>query len=73
MKIGYFSPLSPVKSGISEYSEREVLPYLQNYFDIDLIIDNNYNPSNKFIKENFNAITEYFLLLVRARGYFGLS
>jgi len=56
MQLGYFSPLSPVKSGISEYSEREVLPYIQNYFDIDLITDKNYTPSNKFINENFNIL-----------------
>jgi len=57
MNLGYFSPLSPVKSGISEYSEREVLPYIQDYFDIDLFIDKNYKPSNQFIKENFNIFS----------------
>jgi glycosyltransferase involved in cell wall biosynthesis len=56
MKIAYFSPLTPVKSGISEYSEREVLPYIKDYFEIDLIIDSNYKPSNKFIQENFKIL-----------------
>ena len=56
MKIGYFSPLSPVKSGISEYSEREVLPYIMEYFDIDVITDRDYKPTNKFIQENFKII-----------------
>jgi glycosyltransferase involved in cell wall biosynthesis len=56
MKLGYFSPLIPVKSGISEYSEREVLPYLKKYFEIDLIIDKKYKPSSKFINENFKVI-----------------
>ncbi len=35
MKLAYFSPLPPQKSGISDYSEA-LLPYLSNYFDIDL-------------------------------------
>jgi len=34
MKLAYFSPLSPIKSGISEYSERELLPYLQKLCDL---------------------------------------
>lgn len=57
MKIGYFSPLSPIKSGISEYSERELLPYLMKYCEIDLIIDKGYIPSSEFIKKNFNIIS----------------
>ena len=57
MRVGYFSPLSPIKSGISEYSEREVLPYLKKYFNIDLIVDKNYKPSSKFINESFKIIS----------------
>jgi len=56
MKVGYFSPLHPVKSGISEYSEREVLPYLKEYCEIDIIIDKNYKAKSKFINENFKVI-----------------
>ncbi len=51
MKIAYFSPLNPMKSGISNYSE-ELLPYLANYVDIDIYIDD-YKPSNHLIKNNF--------------------
>lgn len=37
MKLAYFSPLPPQKSGISDYSEA-LLPHLSRYFDIDLWI-----------------------------------
>ncbi len=51
MKIAYFSPLSPIKSGISDYSEKELIPYLKKYFTIDIYIDD-YVPTNaKIIKE----------------------
>ncbi|MCP1715124.1 glycosyltransferase involved in cell wall biosynthesis [Methanocalculus alkaliphilus] len=35
MKMAYFSPLPPQKSGISNYSEL-LLPYLGKYYDIDV-------------------------------------
>jgi len=57
MKIAYFTPLSPIQSGISEYSEKELLPYLSKYCNIDIIIDKNYEPSNNSIKENFKIIS----------------
>jgi glycosyltransferase involved in cell wall biosynthesis len=52
MRIAYFSPLNPIKTGVSDYTE-ELLPYLSRYADIDLYIDN-YQPSNKEIITNFN-------------------
>ncbi|MFW6124075.1 MAG: glycosyltransferase family 4 protein [Acidobacteriota bacterium] len=55
MRIAYFSPLNPVNSGISDYSE-EVLPYLDSYFDIDLFIDPCWKPENKQIRNAFNII-----------------
>jgi len=55
MRIAYFSPLNPVKSGISDYSE-ELLPFLRNYFDIDLFIDPSWNPENSEIKNKYNII-----------------
>ncbi|UOF91481.1 glycosyltransferase [Fodinisporobacter ferrooxydans] len=53
-RIAFFSPLRPINSGISDYSE-ELLKELKNYYDIDLIIDD-YTPSNAFIKAHFNII-----------------
>lgn len=50
MKIAYFSPLNPIRSGISDFSE-ELLPYLKQYMEIDLYIDD-YIPQN-FGKNNF--------------------
>lgn len=37
MKIAYFSPLNPVRSGISDYSE-ELLPELSKHAEIDLYV-----------------------------------
>lgn len=44
MRIAYFSPLGPQRSGISDYSE-ELLPYLGQYAEFDLFVDG-YTPSN---------------------------
>lgn len=38
MRIAYFSPLNPVQSGISDYSE-DLLPWLGRWADIDLYVD----------------------------------
>ncbi|HEY9204692.1 MAG TPA: glycosyltransferase family 4 protein [Candidatus Methanoperedens sp.] len=53
MKIAYFSPLSPQKSGIADYSERELLPFLSKYMEIDLYIDEGIIPDNPDIIKNF--------------------
>ena len=42
-KLDYFSPLPPLKSGISDYSE-ELLKELKKHFNITAFIDDNYNP-----------------------------
>ena len=55
MKIAYFSPLNPVKSGISDYSE-EILPFLSEYFDIDLLIDPSWQPENHTLKNAFDLV-----------------
>lgn len=51
MKVAYFSPLNPVRSGISDYSE-ELLPYLAEKFEIEIFIDD-YAPNNKSITDKF--------------------
>ncbi len=55
MKIAYFTPLNPVSSGISDYSE-ELLPFLSKYFEIDVYIDSSWNPENNEIKDKFKVI-----------------
>ena len=52
MKIAYFSPLNPIKSGISDYSE-DLLIYLMEKADIDIYVSGFY-PRNGFITKNFN-------------------
>lgn len=51
MKIAYFSPLNPQKSGISDFSE-ELLPQLAKQMEVDLFVDG-YEPTNPDIKKNF--------------------
>jgi 2-polyprenyl-3-methyl-5-hydroxy-6-metoxy-1,4-benzoquinol methylase/glycosyltransferase involved in cell wall biosynthesis len=45
MKLAYFSPLSPQRSGISDYSE-ELLPYLEEAAEITLFVDG-FAPTNR--------------------------
>ncbi len=52
MRVAYFSPLNPVPSGISDYSE-DLLPYLASYADIDLFVDEGYRPVNSDIVAHF--------------------
>ena len=53
LKLAYFSPLNPVQSGISDYSE-ELLPALARYAEIDLYLDD-YVPTNAAIKAQFRV------------------
>ena len=54
MKIAWFSPLSPVPSGIADYSE-ELLPSLARHAVIDIYIDPSYAPSNAGIARAFTV------------------
>ncbi len=47
-RIAYCSPINPVHSGISDYSE-ELLPYMAQYVDITLYIDDGVVPANPFL------------------------
>ncbi|WP_028553093.1 glycosyltransferase family 4 protein [Paenibacillus sp. UNC451MF] len=51
-KIAYFSPLNPIRSGISDYSE-DLLPQLKVYFDIDVYVPRGFEIENEIIKKNF--------------------
>ena len=58
MRLAFFSPLNPAPSGISDYSE-ELLPYLAQYAEMDLIVDSSYgeltNPAlKKFPQRSLN-------------------
>lgn len=50
-KIAFFTPLHPLKTGIADYAE-EILPYMRNRFQLDLFIDEGYEPSEKDIVSN---------------------
>src|SRR5215471_16159184 len=51
MKLAYFSPLSPQRSGISDYSE-ELLPYLAEAAEITLFVDG-FQPVNSEVLSRF--------------------
>ena len=61
MKIAFFTPLNPIQSGISDYSE-ELLSALAgakvggNAVDIDIITDRGYKPSNAELARNFDIL-----------------
>lgn len=68
MKIAYFSPLPPKKSGISDYSA-DLLPYLAEYCDIDVYTDHPEKVSPS-IKSKFSIIDiENFLKDKTGRKY----
>lgn len=49
-KIAIFTPLSPLKSGISDYSY-DIINRLSDYIDVDIFVDNGYKPIS-FNKNN---------------------
>ncbi len=51
LKLAYFSPLNPIQSGISDYSE-ELLPALAPYAELDLFVDG-FTPANRSIAGRF--------------------
>ncbi|HLL77212.1 MAG TPA: glycosyltransferase family 4 protein [Pyrinomonadaceae bacterium] len=51
MRVAYFSPLNPQRSGISDYSE-ELLPHLASGAEIDLFVDG-FAPSNPSVAGRF--------------------
>lgn len=69
MRLAYFSPLNPQRSGISDYSE-ELLPHLAAGAEIDLFVDG-FAPSNASVRERFRCF-DYradHALLERLRDY----
>jgi glycosyltransferase involved in cell wall biosynthesis len=54
MKIALFSPLPPMKSGISDYTA-EMLPLLRNHFEIDLFVDPKFVPTDASLRSQFGV------------------
>src|SRR6201988_1647320 len=54
MKIAYFSPLGPQRSGISDYSE-ELLPHLAYSAEMTLFVDG-FQPKNRELTSQFEVI-----------------
>lgn len=53
MKLAYFSPLGPQRSGISDYSE-ELLPHLAETAEITLFVDG-FHPTNRELTSRFEV------------------
>src|SRR6267142_373964 len=53
MKLAYFSPLGPQRSGISDYSE-ELLPHLAAAAEITLFVDG-FHPANRDLTSRFEV------------------
>ncbi|HEY0734247.1 MAG TPA: glycosyltransferase, partial [Herpetosiphonaceae bacterium] len=58
-RIAYCSPVNPVESGISDYSE-ELLPYLGQYAEVSLFVDRGLAPTNPELRRHLavHAIDE---------------
>ncbi|MEK7752682.1 MAG: hypothetical protein AAB654_12250, partial [Acidobacteriota bacterium] len=54
MRLAFFTPLSPQKSGVADYSE-ELLPHLGRLADIDVVVGD-YQPSSPDILRGFRVI-----------------
>jgi glycosyltransferase involved in cell wall biosynthesis/SAM-dependent methyltransferase len=54
MRLAYFSPLGPQRSGISDYSE-ELLPHLSLGADITLFVDG-FDPTNQYLPTRYSIL-----------------
>ncbi|EPY07905.1 group 1 glycosyl transferase [Paenibacillus alvei TS-15] len=55
-RVAYFSPLNPIRSGISDYSE-DLIPYLSNHFEVDIYVPDGVEPSNSYILNKYNIFS----------------
>ncbi|MBV9788239.1 MAG: glycosyltransferase family 4 protein [Chloroflexi bacterium] len=53
-RIAYCSPVNPVESGISDYSE-ELLPYLGQYAEVSLFVDRGLTPTNPALRRHLTV------------------
>lgn len=51
-RIAFFSPLNPIRSGISDYSE-DLLPHLKKHLNIDIFVPDNFEVQNQDINKQF--------------------
>ncbi len=65
LRIAFFSPLNPQKSGVSDYSE-ELLPYLADHADLELVTGD-YALSNGSIASRFPVLSASAFLRNRDR------
>ncbi|MCS6879720.1 MAG: glycosyltransferase family 4 protein [Oscillochloridaceae bacterium] len=54
-RIAYCSPVNPAPSGISDYSE-ELLPYLGQYADIVLFVEDGLRPANRRLVQHLEVL-----------------
>jgi glycosyltransferase involved in cell wall biosynthesis len=71
-RIAYCSPVNPAPSGISDYSE-ELLPYLGQYAEITLFVEDGLAPSNPALARHLEVLPLRRLPReLRRQGYDGL-
>ncbi|MEP7199850.1 MAG: glycosyltransferase [Chloroflexota bacterium] len=67
-RVAYFSPLSPLRTGIASYSEA-LLPQLAPHVSLDLFV-NGYMPSDNTLRAQFDIFDYHeFERMRRVRGY----
>ncbi|MBI1746739.1 MAG: glycosyltransferase [Acidobacteria bacterium] len=67
MRIAYFSPFNPQKSGVSDYSE-ELLPHMARYMEIDVYVENCV-PTNREIADSFRLChMNQYQSIIKSRG-----
>ncbi len=52
LKVAYFTPLSPIKSGVADFDEM-LLGQLKDDLDISIFIDDGYRPDHQALMSNF--------------------
>ena len=67
LRLAFFTPLSPLKTAVADHSEG-LLPHLGDFADVDLYIDDGYQPANLAIVERF-AIHNHREFPARAGEY----
>lgn len=68
MRVAYFSPLPPQRSGIADYSA-ELLPYLTRQAEIELFIDSGHRPIPEITKQFPVHNYRKFPTLAKQRSY----